>query len=63
MKIRALANGDVIEENEDAAKELIAAGLYEAVDEKEEKKETRAPVAPMTTEDMPKQRKGRKPQK
>lgn len=35
MKIRALANGNVIEAHEDAAKELIAAGIYEAYDETE----------------------------
>lgn len=38
MKIRALANGNVIEAHPDAAKELIAAGIYEAYDEKEEKR-------------------------
>jgi len=43
MKIRALANGNVIEAHDDAAKELIAAGIYEAY---EEPKEERAPVAP-----------------
>jgi hypothetical protein len=33
MKIRAKANGDIIEVDEEAAKGLIEAGIYEAVDE------------------------------
>ena len=32
MKIRALANGDVIEIDDAAAQVLIAAGIYEAVE-------------------------------
>jgi hypothetical protein len=35
MKIRALANGNVIEAHDDAAKELIEAGIYEKVSDKE----------------------------
>jgi hypothetical protein len=35
MKIRALANGNVIEAHEDAAKILIENGIYEKVDDKE----------------------------
>jgi len=38
VKIRALANGNVIEAHEDAAKVLIEAGIYEAYDEKAEPK-------------------------
>lgn len=30
MRIRALANGNVIEAHEEAAKQLIEAGIYEA---------------------------------
>jgi hypothetical protein len=44
MKIRALANGNVIEAHEDAAKELIAAGIYEAVDEKKDKADDAGPA-------------------
>lgn len=33
MRIRALANGNVIEAADDAAGILIAAGIYEATDE------------------------------
>lgn len=32
MKIKAVANGNVIEAHPDAAKQLIEAGIYEAVD-------------------------------
>lgn len=53
MKIRAIANGDVIEAEADAASELIASGIYEVHDEKTE--EERAPVSPLTTEDLPPQ--------
>lgn len=49
MKIRALANREIRDEPEATARQLIADGIYEAVDEKEE---TRAPVAPMTTGDF-----------
>lgn len=35
MKIRALANGNVIHADDEAAKQLIEAGTYEAVDDKE----------------------------
>ncbi len=56
MKIKAKANGNVIEAHDDAAKELIAAGIYEPYDEKEEK---RTPVAPMTTADMPTKKRGK----
>ena len=38
MRIRALANGNVIHADEDAAKQLIEAGIYEAYDEKAEPK-------------------------
>lgn len=60
MKIKAKANGNIIEAHDDAAKELIAAGIYEAVDEKPAKEQKRAPVAPMTTEDFPKTRSAKK---
>lgn len=50
MKIKAKANGNIIEAHDDAAKELIAAGIYEPVEDKEEK---RSPVAPMGTETFP----------
>ena len=53
MKIKAKANGNVIEAHPDAAKQLIEAGIYEAYDEKAESKEKRAPVSPMTTADFP----------
>lgn len=60
MKIKAVANGNVIEAHDDAAKELIAAGIYEAYDEKAEKKSPTA-VAPLTTQDFtPRQSKRRK---
>jgi hypothetical protein len=52
MKIKAVANGNVIEADDGAAKELIAAGIYEAYDEKDEK--------PKKSAEPPK---GRKPQK
>lgn len=35
MRIRALANGNVIEAHDDAAKELIEAGIYEKVSDAE----------------------------
>lgn len=40
MKIRAKANGNIIEADDEAAKVLIAAGIYEAYDEKKDKAET-----------------------
>lgn len=60
MNIKAKANGNVIHAHDDAAKQLIDAGIYEATDEPitgspEALKaaEKRAPVAPMTTDSMP----------
>ena len=44
MKIRALANGNVIEAHEDAAKVLIEAGIYEAYDEPKVRADTPAPA-------------------
>lgn len=49
MKIRAKANGDVIDVTEETAKELIDAGIYDVVDEP--KKSTK--VEPLTTKDTP----------
>lgn len=60
MKIKAVANGNVIDAHPDAAKQLIEAGIYEAYDEKEE---SRAPVAPMTTGDFPQKTKRGKSKK
>jgi hypothetical protein len=57
MMIKAKANGNVIHADDEAAKQLIEAGIYEKYDEKAEK---RAPVAPLTTEDFPKRRKPKK---
>ena len=54
MKIRAKANGEVIDASEEAAKELIEAGVYEPVDEPADapkKKSTK--VEPLTTENTP----------
>jgi nitrous oxide reductase accessory protein NosL len=58
MKIRAKANGDVIDVLDDAATMLLEAGIYERVEEEQpapktpaQKKSTK--VAPMTTDDMP----------
>lgn len=48
MKIRALANGNVIEAHDDAAKELIAAGIYEAYDETDNNS-TQPPAKPKPT--------------
>lgn len=33
MRIKAVANGNIIDAHPDAAKQLIEAGIYEAVDE------------------------------
>jgi hypothetical protein len=44
MKIRAKANGDVIDVPEDAATHLIEAGIYDAVET--DGKETPPPVPP-----------------
>ena len=55
MRIRAKANGNVIEAHDDAAKELIAAGIYEATDEP---LSSETAVKPMTTEDFPKEKAG-----
>lgn len=59
MKIRALANGNVIEAHEDAAKILIDAKIYERVSDKEPLTASLTPpvssaVAPLTTADLPK---------
>ena len=51
MKIKAVANGNVIEADDGAAEQLIAAGIYEKYDEKAEKKTA---VAPLTTASLPK---------
>jgi hypothetical protein len=48
MKIKAVANGDVIDVAADAAKLLIDAGIYTPVDEP--KKSTK--VEPLTTKDF-----------
>ena len=53
MRIKAKANGNVIEAHEDAAKELIAAGIYEATDEP---LSSETAVKPMTTDDFPKEK-------
>lgn len=59
MKLITLANNNVFEAHDDAAKELIATGLYKPYEEPK-KEEKRSPVAPMTTADMPtKKRKGK----
>jgi hypothetical protein len=55
MKIRALVNGDVIDVSEQTASELIAAGIYEAVNEPQ----TSTKVEPLTTKDSPSVRKTR----
>lgn len=49
MKIRALANGDVIDVSEETAKELIDGGIYEPVDEST----SSTKVGPMTTKNVP----------
>ena len=38
MKIKAIANGNIIHADDEAAKILIDAGIYEAFDEKAEPK-------------------------
>lgn len=48
MKIRALANGDVIDVSEETATELIEGGIYELVDEP--KHPTK--VEPLTTKNV-----------
>ena len=45
MKIRSKASGEIIQIDDDTAKQLIKDGIYEAVDDTK--------VAPMTTDDMP----------
>jgi hypothetical protein len=47
MKIKAKTNGDVIDVTEATAKELIEAGIYDAVDE------SPTAVAPLGTESVP----------
>ena len=47
MKIRAIANGNVIDIDDAGAKVLIDAGIYEPVDEPKSKK-----VTPLTTKDV-----------
>lgn len=59
MKIRAVANGNEFEADDDAAKELIATGDYEKAEKKTAKASPTA-VAPLTTQDIPRQRKRRK---
>lgn len=75
MKIRAKANGNVIDADDGAAQQLIDAGIYEAYDEKAEKKAAKAApaepqkltkdsstaVRPMGTSDIPKAPKRGKP--
>jgi hypothetical protein len=51
VKIRAKANGEVIDVSEEAATLLLNAGIYEPVDTK---------VDPMGTDTMPTKRKGAK---
>lgn len=46
MKIRALANGNVIHADDEAAKILIDAKIYEAVDDKEPLTASLAPPVP-----------------
>lgn len=58
MKIKAKANGDLLEIDDAAAKTLIDAGVYEAADEPKKKPaekpaEKPTKVEPLTTEDMP----------
>jgi hypothetical protein len=62
MKLRSHVNGALIDISDEGAKQLIAAGIYDAVDEpkkdeppKKEPKKTDKPtkVEPMTTEDFP----------
>lgn len=64
MKIRALANGEVIDFSEDGARILIGAGIYEAVDERPGGTPTSIYDGANANElpPLPK-RKGRKPQK
>lgn len=54
MKIRAVANGNVIDAHPDAAKELIEAGIYEAVDETDPQNNFTAPDT--VTDTAPKRR-------
>lgn len=46
MKIKAIANGNVIEAHPDAAKQLIEAGIYEAVEDADPKGNSTAPASP-----------------
>lgn len=64
MKIKAKANGNVIDAHEDAAKELIAAGIYEETNEPLTSTLT-PPIPPSNTTQpeqakAPAKRKGRK---
>lgn len=62
MKLRSRVNGAVIDINDEGGNTLLAAGIYDAIDEpkpsKEPPKKQPAPdkstkVEPLTTEDMP----------
>lgn len=62
MKIKAKANGNVIEAHEDAAKELIAAGIYEETNEPLSSEASTA-VKPMGTDDFVQPAKAKVPAK
>ena len=53
MKIRAKANGEVLDASEAAATELIEAGIYESVDAPNQS----TIVEPLTTKDLPRRAK------
>lgn len=53
MKIRAKANGDVIDVSEETAKELIEAGIYDAVDAPKDAATKSTKVEPLTTKNVP----------
>jgi hypothetical protein len=55
MKIRAKANGEILETDDAAAKTLIDAGIYEPVTEPG----TSTTVEPLTTESLPVRKKGK----
>lgn len=59
MKLRALANGNEFESDDEAAQALIATGLYERADGKKLTKDSASAVRPLTTGDLP-TKKGRK---
>jgi hypothetical protein len=53
MKIRALANGDVIDVSEETAKELTEAGIYEAVEAPKDAPKKPAKADPLSTKNTP----------